>query len=180
MNIDMNTSRTFPPLLAAFLIAVATPFSARVSAAQNAKPTDPATPAGIHAVYEAFSRAYETVDLDLLRAQYTPDCRYLPAGGGSVPIQTCDKAMAGFEAMFAGAKADGRRLGITFRFVDRSVSGDLAHDVGYYDVVSGDADRHAYGKFVVVLKRQADGTWRIHVDGFSPTSREAYEGAASN
>jgi ketosteroid isomerase-like protein len=152
-----------------------------------AQSTDPSTPAGIHAVYEAFSRAYETLDIDLLRARYTPDCRYLPAGSGSVPVQTCDDAMAGFEAMFASARADGRRLGIAFRFVDRSVSGDLAHDVGYYDVVSGpagatdaSADRHSYGKFVVVLKRGADGTWRIHVDGFSPTSREAYEQAASN
>lgn len=152
------------------------PIPGRYTASGAARSQDP------DAVYEAFSRAYETLDIDLLRAQYTPDCLYLPAGGGTVPVQTCDDAMAGFEAMFARAKADGRRLGISFRFVDRSVSGDLAYDVGYYDLVSAPADstdasteRHSFGKFVVVQKRQADGSWRIHTDGFSPTNREAYE-----
>lgn len=141
-------------------------------------------PAGVDSVYAAFSRAYRTYDAELLPSLYTPDCRYLPARS-SVGVQTCEEAMEGFAMMFEGARAGGRRLEIAFRFVDRGASGDLAFDVGYYALTAiepgGPEDvlpTVAYGKFVTVLKRQPDGSWRIHVDGFSPAPAAAYEAAS--
>lgn len=139
------------------------------------------TPAGIDSVYAAFSQAYATTDADLIRSIYTEDCRYLPAHTGHV--QTCEEALGGFAAMFAGAEADGGRLAIEFAFVDRQIDGDLATDVGYYHLTSTPADGepgHGYGKFVTVLVREADGRWRIHVDGYSPASAEAFEAAKAS
>jgi ketosteroid isomerase-like protein len=140
-------------------------------------------PAAVDSVYAAFSRAYRTYDAELLRSLYTADCRYLPARS-SVGVQPCEEAMEGFEAMFEGARAGARRLEIAFRFVDRAAAGGLAYDVGYYaltaiepGVPDGTPPTVAYGKFVTVLKRQPDGSWRIHVDGFSPAPAAAYEAA---
>lgn len=136
------------------------------------------TPAEIDSVYAAFSRAYQTLDADLMRSLYTEDCRYLPTYAQMV--QTCEGAMNGFTAMFENAEATGSHLDIEFAFVDRSVEGDLAYDVGYYHLTSTPPEGHpghGYGKFVTVLKRGEDGQWRIHVDGYSAASAEAFQAA---
>lgn len=145
-----------------------------------AAPAAAQSPADVDSVYAAFSRAYHTYDIDLLRSIYTPNCQYLPANSDT-GVQTCETAMRGFEAMFEGARAEKRRLDIAFRFVDRAVADDLAYDVGYYAVTAttpeGETLSVSHGKFVTVLKRQPDGAWRIHVDGYSPAPAAAFEAA---
>jgi uncharacterized protein (TIGR02246 family) len=146
-----------------------------------AAPAAAQSPAAVDSVYAAFSRAYRTYDADLLRSLYTPDCQYLPANSDT-GVQTCETAMHGFETFFEGARTEGRRLDIAFRFVDRAVAGDLAYDVGYYALTAatpeGEPLSVSHGKFVTVLKRQPDGAWRIHVDGYSPAPATAYEAAS--
>jgi len=154
-------------ILFALVVLVAAPIAAQ-------------SPAAVDSVYAAFSRAYRTYDADLLRSIYTPDCQYLPANADT-GVQTCETAMRGFEAFFEGARTEDRRLDIAFRFIDRSVDGDLAYDVGYYALTAtapeGETLSVSHGKFVTVLKRQPDGAWRIHVDGYSPAPAAAYEAA---
>jgi ketosteroid isomerase-like protein len=64
---------------------------------------------------------------------------------------------------------------IEFDIVDRDVSSGLAYDIGYYtirrpDAAAGSGSR---GKFIVIWKQAADGTWKIHADGFSEVRESA-------
>jgi hypothetical protein len=54
-------------------------------------------------------------------------------------------------------------------------AGGLAYDIGYYtirrpDAAAGSGSR---GKFIVIWKQAADGTWKIHADGFSEVRESA-------
>ncbi len=51
--------------------------------------------------------------------------------------------------------------------VDVGGSGDTAYEIGKYSLTiqaEGQAAMADSGKYVVVWKRQADGTWKLHVD----------------
>jgi ketosteroid isomerase-like protein len=52
---------------------------------------------------------------------------------------------------------------ITFEIVDRRIAADMAWDVGYYDIGANGRD----GKFVVLWRREGDGSWRIYTDAYS-------------
>lgn len=49
--------------------------------------------------------------------------------------------------------------------VEYGVEGDLAYEIGTYAIA--DADPPEQGKFVNVLKRQADGSWKVAVSIFN-------------
>ena len=53
----------------------------------------------------------------------------------------------------------------TNALVEYGVEGDLAYQIGTYAVA--DADPPEIGKFLNVLKRQADGTWKVAVSMFN-------------
>ena len=53
----------------------------------------------------------------------------------------------------------------TNELVEYGVDGDLAYQIGTYAVTGGSSDEQ--GKFLNVLKRQADGTWKVAVSMFN-------------
>jgi uncharacterized protein (TIGR02246 family) len=56
---------------------------------------------------------------------------------------------------------------VAFAIVDVGGSGDTAYEIGKYSLTiqpEGQAAMTDSGKYVVVWKRQADGTWKLHVD----------------
>ena len=53
----------------------------------------------------------------------------------------------------------------TNELLEYGVDGDLAYQLGTFAVEGGDSGEH--GKFLNVLKRQADGTWKVAVSIFN-------------
>jgi len=49
--------------------------------------------------------------------------------------------------------------------VDYGVEGDLAYQIGTFAIT--DTEPTEQGKFVNILKRQADGTWKVAVSIFN-------------
>ena len=139
----------------------------------------PADAQAIDDVYARFSTAYDEWDTQAVVDLYTDDALYL-SGDGAIR-----RGRAAIEETFSflqRVKERGETISISFLFVDRAVEGDLAYDVGYYQTIStpaGGEPRKSVGKFVAVLKKQADGSWRFQVDGHNGAPLEAFEQAPS-
>ncbi len=142
-------------------------FLAAVTAAAPActpRATDPvATAAALDSAYATFSEAYRTADPALVAGLYADSALYLTPG------DTIVRGRSSIEAIFAGflvpyARSDSGGPRIRFEIADRRIasSGDLATDVGYFVI-----DERARGKFIVVWRRDTDGRWRMHADGYS-------------
>lgn len=136
-----------------------------------ASPDDPAdVSAQLDSVYAVFTRAYAEADVDLLMdSVYAPDGYYLPP---NAPILEGRDAFRDQFEGFLGPIADRGEPGpaISFDIRDRAISDDLATDIGVYTIRRPDAAADApgsRGKFIVIWKRDADGRWWIHADGFS-------------
>ncbi len=127
----------------------------------------------IDEVYRVFSEAYDLADPKLVAALYTEDALYL-APGGDV-LRGREAIEQSFEGGLARMSEDGVQLELSFSSLDRDIDGDLAYDIGYYTLIrarEGQEISRSKGKFVVVLKRIADGSWRIHADGYSDVPEE--------
>lgn len=124
--------------------------------------------AGLDAIYATFSKGYETLDPAAVANLYTEDALYLEPGSD---VSRGRKAiLANFTGFFDSVRDSGSKVRIRFEILDRQVSGDLATDVGYFILsrsTKDGRDSTDRGKFIVIGKKQADGTWRIHVDGYS-------------
>lgn len=130
--------------------------------------------ARLDSVYAVFTRAYAEADVDLLMdSVYAADGFYLPPNS---PILRGQENFRGQFEGFLGPMAERGEPGprISFDIVDRTISGDLAYDIGVYTLRPADAPEDAeggQGKFIVIWKRGADGQWRIHADGYSALGR---------
>lgn len=124
--------------------------------------------AGLDAIYATFSKGYETLDPAAVANLYAEDAVYLPPG--SDVLRGRKAILENFTGFFDSVRQSGSTLRIRFEILDRQVSGDLVSDVGYFILsrsTKDGRDSTDRGKFVVVGKKQKDGTWRIHVDGYS-------------
>ena len=141
-----------------------------VLGAAPARGQDDAAEAGatFDRVYEEFSRAYRDGDPAGVAALYAEDAWYLAPGDSIAQGQV----VRHFEWLSSSQLGTGPV--VEFEIVDRAVAGDLAYDIGYYRIRAAGAPEGSGsgGKFIVVWKRGADGTWRIHADGYSEVRGE--------
>lgn len=161
--------RPILPILFLLLLGAAACAPAGGDAGQE--PDRAAVEAELEAVYQDFTDAYAAADVDrLMRDVYAPDAYYLPPGSPILSGQ--DRFRAQFEGFLGPLAAQGRPgPQISFEIVDRDISGDLAYDIGYYTLRPPGAAEDvpgSRGKFIVLWKRDAEGRWRMHADGFSP------------
>lgn len=126
-----------------------------------------AVAADLDSIYGVFTEAYRNADVErLMREVYATDGYYLPPGGPILEGQ--EQFRRNFEFLDRYEAGAGPR--ISFEILDRDVSGDLAYDIGYYTLRSPDDAGEAggdRGKFIVIWKRDARGSWRIHADGYN-------------
>lgn len=129
-------------------------------------------PEGIDQVYRTFSEAYGLLDDGMIRDLYEPDAYYFYP---NIPIQRgLDSFMSGFTDMFNRARESQTSLQIDFRIVERQLLGDHAYDIGYYKL-SRSTGKTSVGKFVTILRRQEDGSWKFILDTYSSAPEDAFD-----
>jgi uncharacterized protein (TIGR02246 family) len=116
--------------------------------------------AAIEAANAKFSDAFARGDTKALAAMYTSDAIAFPPGSEMV---------RGNEAIGAFWKAtrDGGVQKAVLTTIDVGRSGDVAYEVGKVSLTiqpAGKESTTAAAKYVVVWKRQADGSWKLHRD----------------
>ena len=129
----------------------------------------------INQVYDIFSKAYRDLDVRMVEEIYADSAIYLNPHD---TIQFGKAAFLGsFESMFASAKADSAALDIQFRILDRKLTTDQAIDIGYYHLQQKKGTEIGFtsvGKFITVLRKQKDGSWKFITDGYSPAPVDAW------
>jgi uncharacterized protein (TIGR02246 family) len=162
----------FPRLVGVLVLAVTLTGGCRSgsgtpAAKEGAAPADlsAADLAGIRAADSAFMAAANAGDVDALTAVYASDASLLPP---NLPPQKGRTAIRGFWGGFLNAYT------VKFEIVSDTIEGrrDLAYNVGQYRFTAVPKDKANpgvadEGKFLEVLKKQSDGSWKYVVDMYS-------------
>lgn len=107
----------------------------------------------------AYNDAFNRGDAAGCAAFFTEDVMLLPPG------KAMTRGRQAFEETYASRIKDNSGGIHTNKLVDFGVSGDMAYQVGTYAIE--DSDPPERGKFVNILKRQPDGTWKVSVSIFN-------------
>jgi len=116
--------------------------------------------AAIEAANARFSEAFARGDAKALSAMYTSDAIAFPPDS---------EMIRGNEAIgeFWKATRDSGVRGAALTTIEVGRSGDVAYEVGKVSLTiqpAGKEPTTAVAKYVVVWKRQADGSWKLHRD----------------
>jgi uncharacterized protein (TIGR02246 family) len=118
----------------------------------------------IDALNATFGQALEKGDAEMAASVYAPDARIFPPGS---------EALSGpaIQAYWQGAMDSGMSGGTleTLRFEEH---GDVAIEEGRFEVRAG-GEVVDTGKYLVVHRRQPDGTWRLGLDIWNSSRSEA-------
>ncbi|MCP4326924.1 MAG: DUF4440 domain-containing protein [Alphaproteobacteria bacterium] len=107
----------------------------------------------------AYNKAFNEGDAAGCAAFFSEDILLM------APDQPMTRGKKAFEETYQSrmdTSSDGTH---TNELVEYGVDGDLAYQVGTFAIT--DTDPSEQGKFVNVLKRQADGTWKVAVSIFN-------------
>ena len=121
--------------------------------------TTPADPAPINEVRSQYEAAFNAGDTAGIAALFAEDAVSLPdhrsAAEGRAAIQQ------DLQGVF-----DQYTTNITITPLDTEISGDLAHEHGTFEITltpkAGGEAMMDDGKYLVILKREADGSWKLH------------------
>lgn len=114
----------------------------------------------IPAAAEAFAAAFNSGDGAGVAALYSEDAALLPPDGKRVD------GRAAIQTFWQGA-IDSGLSNLTLNTVEILESGDYASEVGGLTLDApgeGGAKTKVEGKFIVVWKKNAEGTWQLHRD----------------
>lgn len=161
--------RTVPAVLLPLLAACSTPQSDAAQSSDSASPTGAAAPAGpapdlvalrrmVDSGNAAYIAAVTKSDVAATVAGYAPDAMLLP------PNEPMARGREAIVEKFKAWNAAQTVKAMTLRTEDLTASGDLAVEVGTYEMTlqptNGGKEIQDKGKYVVVYKRQPDGTWK--------------------
>jgi uncharacterized protein (TIGR02246 family) len=118
----------------------------------------------IDALNATFQQGLEKGDADLMASVYAPDARLFPPGSEVVDGPAIRHFWQG--AIDAGV------TGGTLETLTVEEHDDIAVEQGRYELQVG-ADLADRGKYVVVHRRQPDGTWRFGLDIWNSSQPEA-------
>lgn len=149
----------------AMAIAIATP-------AVAANPED----AALNSVYAALSEARSKNDVEGMASAFGAggiliDARPGPAISGA---ELADR----LRPMAERVKTDGVKIDTAYRLERRSVMGDIALDAGYMRQTMVRPDNQTgtrYARFLVTMRREANGSWRIIGDASMPSEQSVFD-----
>ncbi len=107
----------------------------------------------------AYNEAFNRGDAAGCAAFFTEDVMLLP------PDQPMIRGRKAFEETYQSRIEDNSGGTHTNELVDFGVDGDLAYQIGTYAIA--DSDPPEKGKFVNILRRQSDGSWKVSVSIFN-------------
>ena len=116
--------------------------------------------AAIEAANAKFSEAFARGDAKALSAMYTSDAIAFPPDSEMIRGN-------GAIGEFWKAQRDGGVQSAALTTIDVGGSGDVAYEVGNVSLTIQSAGKEpttAMAKYVVVWKRQVDGSWKLHRD----------------
>lgn len=130
---------------------------------------DRATDQALAAVYARFTEAYRQADAKMVADLYTEDAFYLQP---DAEVLQGRPAVLGVFRSFLDPIKQQTKPGpaIYFDILERKITGGMGWDIGYYRMGppgSDSASAKRGGKFIVLWRKDADGQWRIHTDGYS-------------
>ena len=133
----------------------------------------------LNAVYAGLARARAAHDVAGMAGAFSRDALLVDHRPGP-PIAGSE--LAGVLQPFRDRLvADGVAIDNAYRVERRSVSGDLAIDAGFMRQSLRRADGQSnvrYARFLVTMRREADGAWRIVGDAAMPATEAAWNGLA--
>ncbi len=152
--------RRVPLITLTLATALAVSFMTNCSSAP--KDTRAADEAAIRAASAAWSAAAQAKDIDKSMSFYTDDA--MQASQDAPVIQGKAALREGWQKMF---QFDGPGLSFAAQTVNVAKSGDLATEYGTYLLETADKNgkfTDQKGKYLVVWKKQADGTWKATME----------------
>lgn len=108
---------------------------------------------------EAYNEAFNRGDAAGCAAFFTEDVVLLPPGEPMI------RGRKAFEESYRSRMAQNTGGTHTNALVDYGVEGDMAYQIGTFAIE--DSDPPEKGKFVNVLKRQPDGSWKVSISIFN-------------
>jgi uncharacterized protein (TIGR02246 family) len=135
---------------------------------QPAPPTDTRATdeASIRAASTDWSKASQAKDVEKAVSFYADDAMQMPDNGPLVKGK--DNIRAGWQKMLA---LPGPGLTFVTTGVEVARSGDLAYEYGTYDFATQNKQgkiTDEQGKYIVVWKKQPDGSWKVAADIDNP------------
>ena len=157
----MSLKSTISALLLSVIVLMSACGNTATTTTTQPAATAAADPAPINDLRGRFQAAYNAGDAAAVAALYTDDAVSLPdhheAIRGKAAIQQF------MQETFAQVTAN-----MTLSAPDTEITGDIAHETGNYTTTitpkRGGTAMTMTGKYLVVLKRQPDGSWKVHHD----------------
>ena len=140
---------------------MAASFLGLLAAGCAGEPADPAEPAetsqadidAIGKLADDFVAAANSGDLALVAAFYAADAVLMP------PNQPATKGAQAIQSALEVGAAD---FQLALSVDETAIAGDWAFSSGAYTLMEGEEPTEIIGKWLNVLRRQADGSWKIH------------------
>ena len=116
-------------------------------------------------IWLPFIEAYGTLNIEKYKNLQSED--FIRAEGNGKTLPSYKDYFENAGTWFSDMKKEGRKMEISFRFIERFSNGKTASERGIYELKSFDASGKEiwkdYGKFHVFMKK-INGIWKIVVD----------------
>ena len=123
--------------------------------------------AGVNAIYERMSAAYDNLDSKAFADIYMEDGVYLRSNESPMRVGV-EAIIENYESFFSSVREEGGRRQLLFRIVNRQCSDTLCSDVGWYKLNAYDSEGNlqgtSYGRFLTTPGKGEDGMWRFIAD----------------
>lgn len=136
--------------------------------------------AEINANYQRLTAAYQSLDADMMADVYTRHGFYISPGKKREIVKGREQIRALYRHYFTKVKKHNAKLQIRFRLLDRLIDTKTVSDIGYYLVTitpppeSNQPVKQHAGKFLITVRKQADGQWAFWADSNSDVALEEF------